>query len=340
MKSHLFPKFLIKNWILSCWNNDDNFNRFYTIDLYSKKYDEEIIDSETKIDYILKNKRTFYLNFDDKLAKNLEKEWNSKYESPFFNKIYKPLLNIYKQYFFNSQLINGKKIISYNKEISDKVKKWENNFDVITNFLILNIFRAEFEKGIFKIIDQKGNCKFRNPSESLFPIIVSDNEYEETFLKFQKSFNFKNHFPFLLPGFSLFMTNPAVLFYDEIFFAIPFHPFGYLCILDKQYKIFYDYNIQEFKFEKSNLNTSEIFIFDKEKINIKEVLHIFPLSFLDLWFRYYGIKKGEIYLVGNSKIIEEFMLELDNFHFFEKRKNYIEDKKNYNQTNTIFAFVK
>lgn len=83
MKSHIFPKFLLKQWILNSWNEDNRFNTLYTIDLCSQKYTSTVIDSKEKIDKILNNNKVFYLNFENNWISDYAKEWNENTKHHF-----------------------------------------------------------------------------------------------------------------------------------------------------------------------------------------------------------------------------------------------------------------
>lgn len=237
MRSHIFPQSLLKQWIKTIWQHNNEKVSFFVINLIiDENYLIKDILNEDDIKYVLNNERTFYLNIEDNLISEYEKEWNKKYEAPFL-KIYHQLLNIHKQYFEGINLIKDKNIISYNKEINYGLNKYQKNKLILLNFLYLNIFRAQFIRKLSKLIDQNGNVEYKNLSEILINMNIKTNkdDIRNCFEKFKGSFRKTDYLVFIIPRNLLFMTNPPVYNEIDIFFAIPF--FSFWCFMFNGSKI-------------------------------------------------------------------------------------------------------
>lgn len=346
MRSHIFPQSLLKEWIKYIWQYNSKKDSLYLIDLTEEKsfLVKDILD-EKDINSALNNSRTFYLNIEKDLISKYEEIWNKEYEQPFF-KLYKPLLNTHKQYFEGIELRNGKKLSSYNKEINHVFfKKYKENQSIVLNFLYLNIFRAQMVKESTKLIDiQTGSIEYKNLSEMQIEmnIKIDEDDIGNSFEKFKKSFRKADYIAFLIPNQSQFMPNPPIYNYGDIFFAIPFSPFGLFCLIDSQYEIKF---VEEgnIKFQKTNkeynnsFTTSDIFEYDNSKYTIDIVINSFLSALLIMWLKNYGYSKGNVYFLGNQDSVIEFMKFLKQNNFFNERKKYMNDDNNYDLSNTAFV---
>lgn len=148
----------------------------------------------------------------------------------------------------------------------------------------------------------------------------------------------------------MFIANPPIYNFDDIFFAIPFPPIGFLFFLKPGYKIksFCEEEKYEFTFIKSTkiiydnkgyCSLKSVFDYDESKIKLDNITFWFSYFLLALLFTNYGFNKGEIYFIGNENSIELFMEVLRSNNFFQKRKDYVNNTDNY-KNNTFFVVTK
>lgn len=347
IRSHIYPKHILKEWINYQWKINQEKVLLFIVDLYLEEFSllEEINKIED-IQKVLNKKRFFHLNIKDNLIASYEKEWNEEYEQPFF-KIYNQFLKIHNQYFNNTKLKENKKCSSYRKEIYNKLQLFYQNNQIVRDFLLLNIFRAQFIRSNTKLIDQNNNIEYRNLSEvAINQTLQGDSDdIRNAFEQFKKE-NFRDSYiMFLIPNELPFIVNPPIYNCGDIFIAVPFSPLGFLCWLKEDYKIIYKEN-GSFEFQQKNkteictndknFSTKKLFDYNRT-ISFDEILERFAYTFLIIWLSVYGKTRGNIYFLGNEKSIIEFMNNLKENNAFKLRKDYEEDNNSYGLKNTMFV---
>lgn len=140
IKSHIFPKFLLKQWILYFWNQDKSkYQNLYKIDLNNSKFYYVEIKDEKNIRSILDSDKTFYLDIVDELIDDNEKSWSKNYENPFDAKIN----NIFNK-FYEEALLKNKNLSSLDKDFLYRMNNLtEKNNKILIKFLSLNLVRAK-----------------------------------------------------------------------------------------------------------------------------------------------------------------------------------------------------